>query len=71
MIARRIIGLLIVLVAIAGGAICTSVAGLIVASYWDPNLLGDIRNRVPLFGAAIIGVLASYGLYRLGRFIVR
>jgi hypothetical protein len=71
LILRRLAGLLIVLAAIAGGAICTSAAGLIVASNWDPNLLRGIQNRIPLFGAAMIGVLASYGLYRLGRWIVR
>ena len=71
LILRRLAGLLIVLAAIAGGAFCTSAAGLIVASHWDSGLLTGITNRALLFGAAMIGVLVSYGLYRLGRWILR
>lgn len=71
LILRRLAGFLIVLAAIAGGALCTSAGGLIVASHWDASLLSGITNRVALFGAAMIGVLTSYGLYRVGRWIAR
>ncbi|HWK87308.1 MAG TPA: hypothetical protein VNQ34_07365 [Xanthobacteraceae bacterium] len=71
LILRRLAGLVVVLAAIAGGAFCTSAAGLIVSSYWDASRISGIENRVLLFGAAMIGVLISYGLYRAGRWILR
>jgi hypothetical protein len=70
-IARKLLGLLIAVAGIAAGAFCTALAGLLSAGYWNEALTARVENRASLLVLALIGALAGYGIYRIGRVIAR
>jgi hypothetical protein len=70
-IARKLLGLLIAVAGIAAGAFSTALAGLLFAGYWNEALTARVENRASLLVLALIGALASYGIYRIGRVIAR
>ncbi|HVT55497.1 MAG TPA: hypothetical protein VHD34_05555 [Xanthobacteraceae bacterium] len=71
MTTRKLLGLLVAVAGIIGGAFFTALAGLLSAGYWNEALTARVENRAGLLAIAVIGALAGYGIYRIGRSIAR